>query len=120
VTAREWLDAVEARANAATEGPWVVETPESVYGHDGGPDWAELRWVSDEATVADDDPPWIGPVGTADAEFIAHARTDVPALVAALRAVLDLAVERGDHDPTEWVHVRDIRNTIDTHLGGVS
>ena len=79
------LARIEARAAAATEGPWVVETPESVYGHDGGPDWADLRWVSDRATVADDDPPWLGPVATADAEFIAHARTDVPALVAALR-----------------------------------
>lgn len=45
---------------------------------------------------------------------------DVRALVAALRAVLDLAVERGDHDPTEWVRVRDIRAAIDTHLGGAS
>ena len=30
---------------------------------------------------------------TEDAEFIAHARTDVPALVAALRAVLELHVK---------------------------
>ena len=41
------LDAIEARADAATDGPWVVKL--------------------------------------LDAEFIAHARTDVPALVAALR-----------------------------------
>ena len=33
---------------------------------------------------------------TADADFIAHARQDVPALVAALRAVLSL------HEPVEW------------------
>lgn len=79
------LDAIEARANAAKRGPWVVETPESVYGHDGGPDWIDLRWVSDEDTVGDDDPPWLGPMLVTDAEFIAHARTDVPALIAALR-----------------------------------
>ena len=79
------LDAVEARAAAAKRGPWVVETPESVYGHDGGPDWIDLRWVSDEDTVGDDDPPWLGPMLVTDAEFIAHARTDVPALVAEVR-----------------------------------
>ena len=39
-----------------------------------------------------------------DAEFIAHARTDVPALVAALRAVLELHAEAGRGSDTYCTH----------------
>lgn len=61
------LDAIEARVNAATAGPWQHD------GNDG------LVW-----------PPRIGdPVSgsneMADADFIAAARTDVPALVAEIK-----------------------------------
>jgi hypothetical protein len=82
------LDAIEARANAATEGPWTLEvsgwsgkrvdtlsSPSStvIMGQDerGGASWS------------DDD----------DAEFIAHAREDVPALVKHVRE-LEAVVER--------------------------
>jgi hypothetical protein len=71
-------DAIEARAAAATEGPWAN------LGHDIG------------QVVYDSQGPCelVGPVmlgraiGEAhptDAEFIAHARTDIPALLTALR-----------------------------------
>ena len=113
------LDEIEARANAATEGPWEVgdryhcvaaDTCDcrqdygpliDTYQH---PEWGTMH-------VHRTDEPWwhdgvlYRPAGgspgevcrdtaSADAEFIAHARTDVPALVAALRAVLEL------HAPT--------------------
>lgn len=67
------LNEIEARANAATEGPWDLI---------GGGEYVTPVGIM----VAPDD----GGVNGADAEFIAHARTDVPALVAALRAVLEL------------------------------
>ena len=68
----DYLDEIQARADAATDGPWehvgsygrIVSGPVQVcraYGDDGK--------------------------ATPDAPFIAHARTDIPRLVAALRAV---------------------------------
>lgn len=64
----EQLDEIEARANRATEGPWEVI---------GGGEY--VTGVS--IVVAPDD----GGVTSADAEFIASARTDVPQLVAEVR-----------------------------------
>ena len=75
------LDEIEARADAATEGPWrYVSIPE----HGG---FVEDRAAHDIFTWLEDDAGTIGATG-GDAEFIAHARQDVPALVAALRAVV--------------------------------
>ena len=70
------LDEIEARANAATEGPWMgIRYPDGFLGRVIG---------GNGFGVAEDFP------DDADAEFIAHARTDVPALVAALRGVLEV------------------------------
>ena len=87
MSAADRLDEIEARANAATEGPW---TPDEYTEVD--PDgFYELSRVIAPDPDGDD---WcaIGVVHTGilrpDADFIAHARTDVPALVAALQAVL--------------------------------
>lgn len=88
------LDAIEARANAATDGPWVVK-------HE--PAWEadnvqhpDVITVGAQMWEADDEPMTVCLVSTdheddpvdvlLDAEFIAHARTDVPALVALVRA----------------------------------
>lgn len=75
VLPREERDAIRARAEAATDGPWtahnmeragwLIETPESREA--GEYPAAEVREGR-------------------DAEFIAHARTDVPALLDALDA----------------------------------
>lgn len=65
------LDEIEARADAATEGPWDLI---------GGGEYVTPVGIM----VAPDD----GGVNGADAEFIAHARTDVPALVAVARYAL--------------------------------
>ena len=95
MTAADRLDEIQARADAATDGPWEAR-------HRAG-----LDWLSQSPHVDNDghepgssvgladavDPLWgsLWPSrnANADAEFIAHARADVPALVAALRAVLD-------------------------------
>ena len=84
------LNEIEARANAATEGPWFPNR----YSED----WevcGELDDNGNPALVASE------AVGV-DAEFIAHARTDVPWLLEqverrdkALEAVLDLHKEDG-------------------------
>lgn len=80
------LDAIEARAAAASSGPWSV---------DGGRDGNRLFWqiggilrdaYGNNSITSDDE---------ATVKFIAHARTDIPALVAELRSVrAELAAAR--------------------------
>ena len=62
------LDAIEARANAATEGPW--------------------EWRAGFVTMLPSDDDLFERVGggnAKDEEFVAHARADVPALIAEAR-----------------------------------
>jgi hypothetical protein len=66
------LDAIEARANAATPGPWWADADK------GG---EVSLWQVDPSDV---DMAYF-PAADADNEFIATARTDVPALVAEVR-----------------------------------
>ena len=65
------LEAIEARANAATEGPWVVTASRSGRSLSVGPDGFSGRERGERFRE--------------DAEFTAAARTDVPALVAFVR-----------------------------------
>lgn len=107
MSAQDLLDEIQGRADEATAGPWVA-------GHR-----SSLDWLSQSPAIDNDghepgsaigpadaaDPLWgsLWPSrnANADAEFIAHARTDVPALVGALRAVLDL------HAPVPVYELRD-------------
>lgn len=66
------LDAILARADRATDGPWEADESE-IYG-------AGRQWVGE--TLDEDDHDKM----RANSAFIAAARTDVPALVAELRA----------------------------------
>ncbi|GLB62680.1 hypothetical protein NCCP2495_05580 [Dietzia sp. NCCP-2495] len=68
------LDQIERRASSATDGPWVA------YPNDQTPGISHVDIPGSMHPTA-----WPG-----NAEFIADARTTVPALVAALRAVLDV------------------------------
>lgn len=81
VLPREERDAIRARAEAATPGPWVVNVKERTVrsladGYDG------TEWGG---TILYDDSCGERPI-PGDAYFIAHARTDVPALLDALDA----------------------------------
>lgn len=79
------LDEIQARADAATDGPWELSKGEEACSinvdenRDGlyGP----LTWDDHSGEVFNE----------SDATFIAHAREDVPKLVGALRAVDALA-----------------------------
>ena len=77
------LETIEQRANAATEGPWRAAVVARFVDDDGcergkgaiypaGPSGPPPLFVT---------PDWLA----ADAEFIAHARDDVPALLAEVR-----------------------------------
>lgn len=83
------LAAISVRAEAATEGPWHDAHEEFGCVHLGDYGWVASgpRGQGPEYDVDSEQ-------GKADAEFIAHARTDVPALVAALQAVLELTPHR--------------------------
>ena len=89
----ERLDQIEARANAATEGPWdAINLRTNYFLRD---EWIVGAAIDELPIVADLRD--AGTQGGNDAAFIAHARTDVPWLIeqvrrrdAALRAVLDL------------------------------
>jgi hypothetical protein len=79
------LDAIEARADAATEGPW--------FNNRNGVVIVESHPL---APTVSENSSW------GDAEFIAAARADIPALVAELRAareVVEAAAQRigGSH-----------------------
>ena len=65
------LDPIKARATAATGGPWGVEDAR-VFGDDGRTQVCTLS-----GTRA-----WLP-----DAEFIAHARQDIPALLAEVERI---------------------------------
>ena len=90
------LDAIEARCRAATEGPWNVTPYDAEYASGN----IERMWDID-GSYPEDDKPWQRSVARVwgdnavwlrdresdggNAAFIAHARTDVPALVAEVR-----------------------------------
>lgn len=76
MTATERLDQWAALADGATEAPWVVQDGDEVH----APHLLDQDEASDVATIFD---------ANADAAFIAASREAVPALIAALRAVLD-------------------------------
>lgn len=89
------LDAIEARANAAYPGPWragTVEAEGKVWAHDpealGGPSVGE-RCVFIANTHFKH---------TANRAFVAHAREDVPALVARVRRLQALVAVLVTHE----------------------
>lgn len=111
---RAWLAQIKAEADAATPGPWV--------GDDGS---NEVFTIADEAVgglIAEVN--WDHQTGAhhpdADAAFIASSRTTVPALVGALKAVIDLADQftQGDSMGREWgdVPIAALRAAIAAHI----
>lgn len=90
------LDDIRARVEAATPGPWKLTDEAHAY-YLGSAGYAQVGWL--------------------DALFIAHARTDIPALLAAVDAVLALADmwrERGEHlrDSVKQ-YPEDVRETLE-------
>lgn len=82
------LDAIRARAEAATPGPWVTDWDAGYVVQ------SALSLVADVhgEPVRADDPLDYDDTGQPDAEFIAHARVDIPMLldeIERLRALLD-------------------------------
>lgn len=94
------LDAIEARANAATAGPWLLQTDreKTAILFDNG--WQYI--VESEHYYKHyyhDEPGWSqtrgGVVRTEDATFIAHAREDVSALITEVRRLRAAEAQSG-------------------------
>jgi hypothetical protein len=87
MTANDRLAEIQARAEKATDGPWWAEfTLEDLSWREGS--YGVLAQEADPVRISDPDLTTPEAQTKSDAEFIAHARTDVPVLVEALRAVL--------------------------------
>lgn len=89
------LGAIRQRADAATNGPWITDE------YDRGDmvamvvaDTKEFGWWADFGPAEDAEQ-------RANAEFVAHARTDVPALLALVEA------QAATHDAVRHLHRRD-------------
>ena len=80
------LGEIQDRADRATEGPWEAYSVPASRREAG---YSAVGVSDTEVQVTQDVGGWL------DADFIAHAREDVPRLVTALRAVL------GAHTPIE-------------------
>ena len=126
-TAAQVLADIEGRAEGATAGPW-----EAYRRHDRSTLTGDLLGVCQES-AGDIDDSVLEDAGllTVDAAFIAHARTDVPRMAEALRAVLKALDQLRDDttyhesmesDPAEirtragWKSVDDYRQDIEAAI----
>ena len=112
----ERLREIEARAKSATDGPWGAhdfghagnEEPSSIVVHTGKFDHSDLCAFESETAVA-----WMPRwerQESENAEFIAHARTDVPDLLAEVKRLTaeNARLREGIYDmrDTYWVDGR--------------
>jgi hypothetical protein len=98
------LAAIRARCDAATRGPWSVSTltypngttvVDSITGA-GEPQWCDYgegegEWFTDSLVLVETDAGVYGPT-MPDAQFIAAARTDIPALLAYVEELAERAL----------------------------
>lgn len=111
----EWLAEVEARADAATEGPWCTDSWEIYQGTEYVPGIS--FWIGETCRGTSE----LGQ-DRADAAFVAAARSDVPALVAEVRRlneVLSDAAEALRANAERFETVRSLCDAAD-HVGIVS
>jgi hypothetical protein len=86
----EELEAIRERAEKATPGPWTTE-----QSYDGDPDTPVLVGDGEYLCASPDDGVRGGHLFE-DADFIAHAREDVPALVAEIELLRATLRDRDD------------------------
>jgi hypothetical protein len=98
VNATDHLNAIRERINAATEGPWEVDADDARQIRTAGDGY----WVASMRAIYNDEGSDES-VRISNAEFIAHARTDLPRLLDAVEKVLELHTP----EPCEWCHTQD-------------
>jgi hypothetical protein len=97
------LEEIRERADAATPGPWESDIlvdcgnrPVVLLPDPDNADAADLLFAADAPSATE-----------ADAEFIAHAREDVPRLLAVVDAALKLADKYDAESKRLWGQIRD-------------
>mgnify|MGYP003426248844 FL=1 len=99
------IAAIKARADKATSGPWESDATQNEGDYGSGPDcvsgFSSYEVIAEKGRICDtinsdvamvceeydeDGCTAFDEVGQANMDFIAHARTDIPALLAALEA----------------------------------
>lgn len=122
------LDAIEARANDATSGPWgwydgndyadvaadYQSTGRGSYSCRQQIARIEADWSLDDPDREDWDEDQASEQACADAEFIAHSREDVPALVAEVRRLRELLGERTATIADKALENADLRRQLAT------
>lgn len=107
----EQLNEIKVRAGAATNGPWRVERSNCGSLHP--------KFITTDSIILDGFRPW----SDADAEFIAHSRQDVPALVAEVERlrhrieILETMISRV-HD--EWKFICETEDRLRIGICGLS
>lgn len=91
-----------ARANASTTGPWVASLDHN--------EWPKIIGVKGhcEGCVG-----WLAPYLDEDAEFIAHARTDVPELAIRLKTAIEIIKTQHKYIQMLGGNIKDIQSAID-------
>jgi hypothetical protein len=102
MTLADRIAEIQARADAATKGPWLTVKNNHISLGTPGFDYDSHRivWSAPEGDVAYV-PPTREELGNLDAAFIAAARADVPALCAALTVACE-ALERALERVENW------------------
>ena len=124
MTAADRLDEIQARADKATEGPWETRLFDGLPGKKvvGKREPSDLG----RGPIVLMQPIFCTEQSADNAEFIAHARADVPRLVAALRAVLDAC---STYEKTQAIYriemgqreiIRVVRAEIEAAFGEVA
>lgn len=93
------LEAIRARKDAATPGPWDAPLLGGVWTDDDGGGWI--------TTDAED----------ANAEFIAHARTDIPDLLEAIDRLRSMLIDAETEAQMQAAEVERLRAIIDKQYG---
>jgi len=91
------LDQIQRRADAATEGPWEAADSTKID-EDGAPIHCEVNVWSGAGDYISTVPEGFD----GNAEFIAHARTDIPALLAMVRE------QRAVIERAKALHIREV------------
>lgn len=96
---REELDAIRARVDAATPGPWEWKWPELLQVATVGPH----RYTAGRVLREDDDA--IECASGENSEFIVHAREDIPRLLAEVERLTETR-QRTIDEIVRWLHAR--------------
>lgn len=117
------VNEIEARVNAATEGPWDYAPPFAICQRNNkryAPSKALIVELPDRAQPLTDKQAFQCEV---DYKFMAHARTDIPALIRdwrALKAQLEAATEYGDKLARNYTSLEDVVFRIRVALGATA